>query len=53
MMSKKEFVDVFPKVKEMALFTFTHEVVGGFKQAHLNINKSLYGKNNLSGLSEI
>lgn len=52
-MSKKEFVEVFHKVSDMPLFTFTPDVVGGFKKDHLNINKSLYGKNNLSGLSEI
>ena len=53
-MTRNEFVEVFPQVKDMGLFTFVPDLVGGFKPKFLNINQkpALYGYAN-AGLTEI
>lgn len=51
--TKDEFLEVYPTVNTISLFTIINELIGGFKDEYINIEQeSLYGSK-LFGLSEI
>ena len=36
----QEFVEAYPKVSSISLFTIVQEIIGGFKNLHLNIDEA-------------